>query len=187
MERRSFLSAVVGWLAALLALVLPRRGPARALSGFTPPSGPASPSPLPYRSPREPDEVWSRSFRLYRDAGLMLDEMHAHLCRTGHACLPCDDPERLRAGFSTFDDSPGAVSEEAVLWQCSLLGLRSLASRLQGEGGPAVPDSFGTSADKDAVAVLLDCLGTGGGRARLAEAYQSAGRERFGAGLGPLA
>jgi hypothetical protein len=181
MERRSFLSAVVAWVVALFALVLPRRGAARALSGFTPPTGPASPSPLPYR-----DGEYRQDARVYRDAGQMLDEMHAHLCLTGHSVVVADEPQYRRVGFATFDATPGAP-EAVTAWQAGIPGVKALQARLQEHGESGLPRSFGSgSLGEDAVALLLECLTSSEGRLRLARAYESAGRARFRAKLGPF-
>lgn len=195
--RRSFLAAALAWIAPVVASLWPRRALSapprpRGLGPFRRPSRPAAPGPVTYdcKDPAFDQAVrnmgeYRRSHRVYADAGLMFDEMHAHLCATGHSVLCCDDPERLRWGYATFDSTPGAP-EDMVTWQTGMVGFKALMARLDEHGASGLPRSFGTSPSEDAVTILRDCLRSSEGRLRLAVAYQAAGRVRFERGLGPL-
>lgn len=179
-ERRSFLAAALAWLASLVALVWPRRAlsaPSRR-GPFTRPSRPAEPAPAFWR--QMPDGA--DTARVYRDMGRMLDDMHDHLCLTGHSVLCADDPERLRIGFVTFN-ATGDGDEGMVRWQCTIPGAKDFMCQLESGN---VPRSFGAVSGSDAAALLRDCFKSGEGKLRLAMALEGAGRARFNAGLGPL-
>lgn len=172
-SRRSFLAAALAWLASLVALAWPRRGLSAPRRGFTPPTAPAEPDvrryASAYREPASNEEV-----RVYQDLTQLLDEMHAHLCVTGHSVLSADDPEARRVGFFTF----GREGELKVTWQVPLTRVI--------RGSKDVPASFAGPDRADARDIFLECLKSGEGRIRLARAYESGARERFKAGLGPL-
>jgi hypothetical protein len=122
----------------------------------------------------------------------MLDEMHAHLSKTGHDVLSDDDPRARLVGFCTFDPAPGGYGQR-VVWQAGTTAVRELAARVR-EDWRSIPGSFGTAAaaddearaGDDAVSLLCECLMDSRGRTRLAKAYQAGSRERFKRGLGPL-
>ncbi len=180
-SRRSFLAAALAWLASLVALVWPRRAlsaPSRARGPFTRPSRPARPDTVTWGN----EEIYSRNLRLYRDFGLLLDEMHDHLCKTGHMVLCADDPMTRRIAFSTFGPDPEDPSEElSVLWEIPLTACKTMSP-------DTLPRSFCSkdlSPAERQEAYDLFCE-TMKDRRKLAAAYFKASQERFKAGLGPL-
>lgn len=164
--RRSFLVSALAWLGAVLASLWPRR----ALS--SPPTAPARPDVRRFSAYREPDPA--EEVRAFEDLRQLLDEMHAHLCLTGHSCLSADDPEARKVGFFTH----GREGELKVTWQIRLT--------LMKDGSKEVPSSFAGPDRGDAGEAFRECLMSSEGRRRLARAYQDGAGERFKAGLGPL-
>lgn len=171
-SRRSFLAAALAWFASVVALLWPRRALSSPRRGFTPPTEPARPDVRRFGAYREPAP--NEEVRVYQDLHQLLDEMHAHLCVTGHSVLSADDPEARRVGFFTH----GREDEIKVTWQVPLTRVIN--------GSKDVPSSFAGPDREDARGIFLECLKSGEGRRRLADAYFKGSQERFKAGLGPL-
>jgi hypothetical protein len=174
--RRSFLAVALAWIASAVALALawPRRALALASPsrGFTPPTAPARPDVRRFSAYREPDPA--EEVRSFEDLRQLLDEMHAHVCTTGHSVLSSDDPERRRIGFFTW----GREGELKVTWQIPLTLCKGLDS---------VPASFGDHGDPAAaLRTFHELLCSSEGRRRLAKAYQEGAQLRHSKGLGPL-
>jgi hypothetical protein len=175
-SRRSFLAAALAWLASLAALAWPRRALSSPRRGFTPPTAPAEPDVRRFSPYREP-EPFAESVRVYEDLHRMLDEMHDHLCLTGHSVLSADDPEARRIGFFTFSPERDS-SDEKITWQIPLTRIVA--------GVFDVPRSFATPGDPEALRIFREHVRDAKGRVRLAKAYEAGGRTRFERGLGPL-
>jgi hypothetical protein len=178
-SRRSFLAAALAWLASLVALVWPRRAlslPSRARGPFTRPTAPADPAPAEWRCGNCDDGgVKARDFD---DIRTLLDEMHDHLCKTGHDVLSADEPCMRMVGFSTFGPDPADSSRElSIWWRIPVTRMKVIVD---------VPRSFATPGDPEAVGIFREHLMDSKSRCRLAYAYYKDSQDRFKAGLGPL-